>query len=122
MRCNLSHEQRNWKPVRRFGQIIRLKQGTLDAYVRLHAEAWPEVLQTIHDCNIRNYSIFLYAADTLFAYFEYTGHDFAADMARMAADPKTQEWWRLTDPMQEPVPERKEGEWWHTLAEVFHTA
>ena len=29
--------------------------------------------------------------------------DFAADMARMAADPETQRWWKLTEPCQEPV-------------------
>ena len=38
----------------------------------------------------------------LYAYFEYTGSDFAADMAKMAADPKTQEWWAIMEPMQDP--------------------
>jgi L-rhamnose mutarotase len=42
-------------------------------------------------------------------------------MAKMAADPKTQEWWALCKPMQEPVPDRGEGEWWATMTEVFHT-
>ena len=46
---------------------------------------------------------------------------FAADMAQMAADPETQEWWALCKPMQEPVPDRAEGEWWATMNEVFHT-
>jgi L-rhamnose mutarotase len=74
----------------------------------------------IHACNIRNYSIFRH--DTrLFAYFEYIGDDFAADMARMAADPQTHAWWKFTDPMQEPLPDRVPGEWWATMREVFHT-
>ena len=59
--------------------------------------------------------------DTLFAYFEYVGQDFDADMAKMAADPKTQEWWAIMGPMQEPVSTRKEGEWWANMQEVFHT-
>ncbi len=42
-------------------------------------------------------------------------------MAKMKADPKTQEWWRITDPMQEPVPDREPGEWWKRIPEVFHT-
>jgi L-rhamnose mutarotase len=42
----------------------------------------------IRKCNIRNYSIF-FKDDQLFGYFEYHGTDFGADMARMAADPKT---------------------------------
>ena len=43
--------------------------------------------------------------------------DYEADMAKIAADPTTQEWWALCGPMQRPV---AEGEWWHTIEEVFH--
>ncbi len=42
-------------------------------------------------------------------------------MAKMAADPKTQEWWSVCIPMQEGLPTRKAGEWWATMDEVFHT-
>jgi L-rhamnose mutarotase len=69
---------------------------------------------------MRNYSIFRYET-WLFAYFEYVGDDFAADMKKMAEDPKTREWWTYTDPMQEPLAERAPGEWWATMKEVFHT-
>jgi L-rhamnose mutarotase len=41
-------------------------------------------------------------------------------MARMAADPVTQQWWKLTDPCQEPLESRAEGEWWAQMEEVFH--
>ena len=44
----------------------------------------------IRKCNIRNYSIYL-KDDVLFGYFEYHGTDYSGDMAKMAADPKTQE-------------------------------
>ncbi len=104
----------------RYGQLIGVKLDQIDAYERLHADVWPGVLATIRACNIRNYSI--YRRDTqLFAYFDYVGEDFAADMAKMAADPTTQSWWKLTDPMQEPLPDRADGEWWATMREVFHT-
>lgn len=106
--------------MRRFGQIIGVKPDQIEAYERIHAAVWPEVLGMIHRCNIRNYSIFRHGQQ-LFAYFEYIGDDFAADMAAMAADPKTREWWTHTDPMQEPVQERAAGEWWATMKEVFHT-
>ena len=49
------------------------------------------------------------------------GDDFDGDMAKMAADPKTQEWWDIMMPMQEPLKTRAEGEWWANMAEVFHT-
>jgi L-rhamnose mutarotase len=38
----------------------------------------------------------------------------------MAAHRKTQEWWAVMQPMQEPLPTRKEGEWWAEMEEVFH--
>jgi L-fuconate dehydratase len=106
--------------VRRYGQVIGLKPEQVETYERLHAQVWPEVLAMIQACNIRNYSIFRQGIQ-LFAYFEYVGADFAADMARMAADPTTRAWWTLTDPLQEPLPDRAPDEWWATMREVFHT-
>ena len=106
--------------MRRVGQLIGLKPDHIEAYERLHAAVWPEVLATIAACNIRNYSIFQHG-EQLFAYFEYVGNDFEADMVKMAADPKTREWWALTDPMQVPLEMCAPGKWWTTMKEVFHT-
>jgi L-fuconate dehydratase len=106
--------------VQRFGQFIRVKPDRIEAYERLHAEVWPEVLRTIASCNLQNYSIFRWGTD-LFAYYEYVGQDLSADMAKMAADPTMQEWWKLTDPLQNPLPDRASGEWWATMPEIFHT-
>ena len=66
--------------VKRYGQLIGLKPEHLDEYVAAHADVWPGVLAMIRECNIRNYSIF-HRQGQLFAYFEYVGDDFAADMA-----------------------------------------
>jgi L-rhamnose mutarotase len=106
--------------MRRYGQVIDLAPGAVARYDELHAAVWPEVLATIARCNIRNYSIFRRGL-TLFAYFEYVGTDFARDMAAMAADPKTQAWWKLTAPLQIPREPRGDGEWWADMTEVFHT-
>ena len=83
-------------------------------------QAEGEVLAMISVCNIRNYSIFRHG-ELLFAYFEYVGEDYEADMAKMAADPRTREWWTWTEPMQSPLETRAPGEWWITIKEVFHT-
>jgi L-rhamnose mutarotase len=106
--------------MRRFGLIIKVRPDRIADYERIHTEVWPEVLATIHACNMCNYSIFRHGT-WLFAYFEYIGDDFAADMQRMANDPKTQEWWTYTDSMQEPVEDHASGEWWSNMKEVFHT-
>ncbi len=105
--------------MQRFGMVIKVKPEKLEEYKRLHAEPWEGVLKTIRECNLRNYSIY-HKDGYLFGYFEYVGDDFEQDMAKMAADETTQEWWKLTDPCQEPLPTRKEGEWWATMEEVFH--
>lgn len=105
--------------MQRFGQVIGIKPEHIAEYERIHAAVWPDVLNMISQCNIRNYSIFR-KDTTLFAYFEYHGSDFAADMAKMAADPQTQRWWAVCVPMQDPLPTRAEGEHWATMSEVFH--
>jgi len=106
--------------MKRYGSLIGLRLETLDEYKKYHAAVWPEVLATIQACNIRNYSIFL-KDGLLFGYFEYHGSDYKADMRKMAADKRTQEWWAVMMPMQQPLDTRKEGEWWAEMEEVFHT-
>jgi L-rhamnose mutarotase len=110
--------------MKRYGMIIGLRPEKAEEYKRLHAAVWPEVLKTIADCHIRNYSIFLRQLEDgqlyLFSYFEYLGSDFAADMARMAADPATQRWWSICEPCQRPLANRAAKEWWANLQEVFH--
>lgn len=105
--------------MKRFGQFIRLKPGCENDYVRLHAETWPAVLAKITECNIRNYSIFRKDM-LLFAYFEYTGEDFAKDMQCMASDPETQRWWNVVKPLMDPVETRGPGEFWADMEEIFH--
>jgi len=106
--------------IKRFGQVIGIKPEQVEEYTRLHADVWPGVLAKIQECNMRNYSIFRYQ-DMLFAYFEYIGDDYEADMAKIAADETTQTWWAVCGPMQNPMEDRAEGEWWKTIEEVFHT-
>ncbi len=105
--------------VRRFGQRIAIRPDRIEDYERLHAAPWPGVLEQIRRSNVRNYTIFRDGTD-LFAYFEYTGDDFAADMAAMADDPETQRWWAQTDAMQLPRADRQPGRWWKDMQEVFH--
>jgi L-rhamnose mutarotase len=105
--------------MKRYGSVIGVRPESLNAYKKYHADVWPEVLAMIERCNIRNYSIFL-KDDLLFGYFEYHGTDYAADMAKMAADPKTQQWWAIMIPMQNPRETRGPGEWWAEMEEVFH--
>ena len=107
--------------MQRMGMVIGLKPEKVTEYKRLHAAVWPEILDMISTCNITNYSIFLKEPENmLFGYWEYCGKDFAADAAKMAADPMTQKWWDVCMPCQAPLGTRKEEEWWAMMEEVFH--
>ncbi len=105
--------------MKRYGMVLGIKPDKIEEYKELHRAVWPEVLKTIKECNISNYSIYL-KDNYLFSYFEYSGDDFDADMAKMAADPATQKWWNICMPLQEPLKSRGEREWWANMEEVFH--
>lgn len=107
------------RSIRRYGSVIKVKPDMLQQYKELHANPWPGVLEQITKSNIRNYSIYL-KDGYLFGYFEYIGDDFNGDLAKMAKDSITLEWWKLTDPCQEPLETRADGEWWANMEEVFH--
>jgi len=102
-----------------FGQIGKLKKDRIEDYAALHADVWPEVLATIHRCNLRNYSIFL-DCDTVFAYFEYIGEDYDRDMSDMAQDMVTQQWWKLTRPCFERFAVSADSEFYHDMRQIFY--
>ncbi|MTD13378.1 L-rhamnose mutarotase [Nakamurella sp. YIM 132087] len=105
--------------MRRIASVIRVRPEWEQRYRELHAAVPEGVLATLTAARITNYSIFL-RDGLLFAYFEYLGEDWAADSARIAADPVTQEWWALTDPCQQPLDSAGPGERWVDAEEVFH--
>jgi len=83
--------------MRRFGQHAVLKDEMIETYTALHAAVWPEVLEVIHACNLVNYSIYRSGRE-LFAYFEYAGSDYEADMRHMEQSEVMQRWWTHTKP------------------------
>lgn len=111
------------KPPQRFAWITGLKPDKAERYRELHANPWPGVNRMIKECHIQNFSIHEREIDGklyLFAYLEYTGDDFEADMKRMAADPETQRWWKETDPCQSPLPDAlSQGKIWADMKEVY---
>lgn len=105
------------KVTKRLGSLIKVKPEFEERYIILHKYTFPGVLERIRKSNIRNYSIFLLDG-LLFSYYEYIGSNYDADM-KAIADPTTKDWWKLTDPMQDPLPTRKEGEWWAEMEQWF---
>lgn len=102
--------------MKRFCQRAFLKPEKVDEYRKLHAAAWPGVLDMITACNLRNYSISI-MGNMVVSCFEYIGDDYDADMEKMAADPLTQEWWKHTKPCFE---RHDEGIYYEDLEEIFY--
>jgi L-rhamnose mutarotase len=115
--------------MQRICELIHVRPEAIAEYERVHAEVWPTVLDRLTASHFTNYSIYLRRPENLLiAYYEYTGDDLAADQAAIAADPETQRWWQLTDPMQQPLSSvpatsgSQAGGWWAPTEEVFHLA
>jgi len=108
---------------RRIAWVTGLRPEKAAYYKKLHAAPWPGVCKMMKACNIQNISVHLAKIGGelyLFLYLEYTGKDFEADMAKMAADPETQRWWKETDPCQKPLPDAvRKGKIWSDMEEVY---
>ncbi len=109
---------------KRFAWVTGLKPEKAAYYRELHAATWPAVTARNKACHIRNFSIHEREIDGktyLFAYLEYTGTDFDADMKAMAADPEVRRWWKETDPCQSPLPDAAaKGAIWSDTKEVYY--
>ena len=103
----------------RIASVVGLPAENAAEYERLHEDVWPGVLDRLRASHMTNYSIFRHG-EVLFSYLEYTGDDLEVDNAAIAADPDTQRWWAICDPLQTPLDERAGGERWNVLPEVFH--
>ena len=106
--------------MQRVAQRIDLPRSNQEEYLRLHRAVWPEVEATLTQAGIRNYSIFL-VEEHLFAYFEVDDATSLSEAsAAIAQDPKTRQWWTLTDPLQRRLEGTPDGEQWLTLKEIWH--
>jgi L-rhamnose mutarotase len=104
--------------VKTFGSLIGLREEAVSQYILLHRHTFQPVLDRIARSNIANYSIFLLDG-ILFGIYDYLGQDYEKDMAAIGEDQDTQQWWKLTEPLQEPLPSRKQGEWWAGMSHLY---
>lgn len=94
------------RPVKRVGMVIKLKQEYVEEYRRLHADSTPGVRDLLKKYHLDNFNIFLHQIDGAwfeFGYYEYSGDDFAGDMAALAKEPRNRAWLEVCDPMQVPL-------------------
>jgi L-rhamnose mutarotase len=100
------------KKVKVVGMVVGIKPEVIPEYKRLHADDNAGVRDLLTKYNMHNFSIFLHKIRGKwyeFGYYEYTGDDFEADMAKLDAEPRNKAWLKVCDPMQ--VPLRGEKGW-----------
>jgi L-rhamnose mutarotase len=107
--------------AQRIGMVIGIKPDRISAYEALHAASNAGVRDLLTKYHMHNFSIFIHQLDGgkyyLFGYYEYTGTDYKADMAKLGAEPRNQQWLSTTDPLQIPLPKEKS---WAKMQEVYH--
>ena len=106
---------------KRIGMLIGIKPDRIAAYEALHAASNPGVRDLLNKYHMHNFSIYIHKLDDshyyLFAYYEYTGNDYQADMEAMAKEPRNIKWLSVTDAMQIPLPGETS---WAKMQEVYH--
>lgn len=108
------------KEVKRVGMVIKLNPDYINEYKDLHSDSNAGVRDLLTEANMHNFSIFLVQLDDgnwyEFGYYEYTGDDFDADMAKLDKHPRNIEWLKICDPMQIPL-EGSEG--WVEMEQIY---
>jgi len=112
------------KPLRRnhglqLNREMCLKRDMEAKYRQVHADSRPGVRDLLSKYGMQNFSIFLTEIDGElyeFGYYEYVGDDFEKDMAEMEKEPRTVEWLKMCDPMQQPLPGEKS---WRQMERVY---
>lgn len=109
------------KDVHRIGMVIGIKPDQMSAYEALHNASNPGVRDLLAKYHMQTFSIFIHKLDDgkyyLFGYYEYTGTDYKADMAKLEAEPRNQKWLSVTGPMQVPLAGEQS---WAMMKEVYH--
>jgi L-rhamnose mutarotase len=109
--------------MKRYCLALDLKddQQLISEYERWHQKenAWPGITKSILDANISNMEIYR-TGNRLFMIMEVTG-DYSHERKKIMdeSNPKVQEWERLMENFQQPLPWAKEGEKWVLMQQIF---
>jgi L-rhamnose mutarotase len=120
--CNTGEEvESEKKDVKRVGMVIKIKPEFIEEYKLIHSDSNYGVRDLLIEANMRNFSIFLHQLEDgnwyEFGYYEYTGDDFEADMAKLAKHPRNIEWLKVCDLMQIPL----EGyDSWAEMGQIYY--
>ena len=102
--------------MKRFIMYSQLKAEKINDYISLHKNPWPNLLELLSECNIKNYSISI-RKDELYTYYEYVGQNYEADMKKMESSEIMQRWWTFSKPC---FLHHEQGMYYEDLTEIFY--
>jgi L-rhamnose mutarotase len=120
--CNTGEKAESEKQeVKRVGMVIKIKPEFIEEYKLIHSDSNYGVRDLLIEANMRNFSIFLHQLEDgnwyEFGYYEYTGDDFEADMAKLDKHPRNIEWLKVCDLMQIPL---EGNDSWAEMEQIYY--
>ena len=96
---------------------LRIKADAIEEYEREHQRVWPELLAKLKEVGISEYSIFRRGQELVLS-LRVDDFDKACD--QLDRDPVNLRWQEFMSRLFEPVPEKREGERFAMMKEVFY--
>ena len=96
---------------------LRIKADAIEEYEREHQRVWPELLAKLKAVGISEYSIFRRGQELVLS---LRVEDFDRAWDELDRDPVNLRWQEFMDRLFEPVPEKREGERFAMMKEVFY--
>ncbi|MDZ7638427.1 MAG: L-rhamnose mutarotase [Bryobacterales bacterium] len=101
----------------RYAFRLRVKQEAIERYELEHTRVWPELLATLKEVGISDYSIFRRGQELILV---LRVEDFEAAWSQLEQDPVNKRWQAFMAPFFEPLEAREPGERFPMFYEVFH--
>jgi L-rhamnose mutarotase len=95
---------------------LRIKPEAVEEYDREHRRVWPELLAKLKAVGISDYSIFRRDQDLVLT---LRVDDFEKAWDELDRDPVNQRWQECMSRLFEPVPDKRPGERFAMMQEVF---
>lgn len=90
------------------------------AYRKYHAEAWPEVVESIKAAGVSRMDIYMLGRRLVMVLELADGVSLADVFERRATvNPRVSEWEALMKSFQQPAPDAPGGQWWAVMEPVF---
>lgn len=109
----------NIQLLKRIGRVVEIRPECVESYRSMLDDENPELRGLLKGCQFRNFSLFLSQQGNrwfLFAYCEYAGRDYQADVTALEGNEIYQKWMEACQAMH--VPDAA-AEGWQEMEMVF---